>query len=288
MEGLKLLLTYDLADSPASHWIRDRARRLFDYAQALQWRSGLYTLLRCCGGLALSAVVALTAFVMVALQTPPPSYFVLNESHTGIAAPSHPAWHQFSNWVNQRKFAVLTFDDGPAGDVMDSQFLAVLRKHHAHAIFFLVCNKINADTSPALGKMLREGHLIGNHTLDHQHVSALPYEQALHQIDACNERIASVTGRRPYFFRPPFGHSSEAVAQASLATGVQQVFWNASSYDYMYRQPEKITQFSLKETKDMSILLMHERKGTAAALDTLLTHLEADGFTFVLPKEALM
>ncbi|MDR3443615.1 MULTISPECIES: hypothetical protein [unclassified Dyella] len=66
------------------------------------------------------------------------------------------------------------------------------------------------------------------------------------------------------------------------------MFWNASSYDYMYRKPEKITQFSLEETKDMSILLMHERKGTAAALDTLLTKLEADGFTFVLPKEALM
>ncbi|WP_239950186.1 polysaccharide deacetylase family protein [Dyella terrae] len=275
-------------ESPATLWVRGLFGRLFDYVLALQYRSGLYTLLRCGGGLALSAVVALTVFVMAALRTPPPTYFVLNEKHTGIAAPSYPAWHQFSNWVNHRKFAVLTFDDGPAGDVMDSQFLAILRKHHAHAIFFLVCNKINGDTAPALGKMLREGHLIGNHTLDHQHVSALPYEQALHQIDACNERIASVTGRRPYFFRPPFGHSSAIVAQASSAAGVQQVFWNASSYDYMYRKPEKIAQFSLEETKDMSILLMHERKGTAAALDTLLTKLEADGFTFVLPKEALM
>jgi peptidoglycan/xylan/chitin deacetylase (PgdA/CDA1 family) len=288
MEVLLPLLTYDLGQSPAMFWVRALVGRFIDRVLAVDWLFGARAFLRCATVLVPVAAVLFVIGVLAALKTPPPSYFVLDKEHRGITAPSLQPWHQFSDWVNHRKFAVLTFDDGPMGNAMDEEFMAILRKHHAHAIFFLVCNKINAGTKPSVGRMLSDGHMIGNHTFDHRHIATLPYEQVLEQIDSCSERIASVTGRRPYFFRSPYGHTSAAVTRASKAAGVEQMFWSASSYDYWYRDPEKIARFSLSETKDMSVLIMHERASTAAALDTVLTTLESRGFTFVLPREALM
>lgn len=289
MEMLMPLLTYDVGQSPVVLWVWERIQRGFKHLQAVvhavDWLAMLRRFVRFFSVLVPVAVVLFVVAVLAALQTPAPSYFVLDKTHHGITAPSLQPWHRFSDWVNHRKFAVLTFDDGPMGDAMDDRFLAILRKHHAHAMFFLVCNRITAGTRPSVGRMLRDGHMIGNHTFDHKHISAMPYDEVLQQIDSCSERIASITGHRPYYFRPPYGHSSEAVGKAADAAGVQQLFWNASSYDYWYGEPEKIAQFSLAETKDMSVLIMHEHASTAEALDTVLTTLEARGFTFVLPKE---
>jgi peptidoglycan/xylan/chitin deacetylase (PgdA/CDA1 family) len=92
-----------------------------------------------------------------------------------------------------------------------------------------------------------------------------------------------MTGHDPHFYRPPFGRTSATVAEVAKQVGVRQVFWSASSFDYWYGEPEKIVQMSVDGTGDLTILLMHERKGTLAALDEVLTKLEERGFSFVLP-----
>ncbi|MFC4528471.1 polysaccharide deacetylase family protein [Dyella halodurans] len=260
----------------------DKARhRVSGWMKSLTWMDACRAVLR---------IVALTGMALgmlaiAAWLTPVPSQFVLGEDLLGVSAPSYQEWHLLSDWLHGRKFVVLTFDDGPTGDGMDERFLAILRKHHAHAMFFLVCNRINEKTSPVLHRIESEGHTIGNHSLDHLHLRDLPSDQVFHQIDACSSRIASVTGHRPYYFRPPFGNSSPEVEHIAEAAGAHPIFWNASSDDYKLREPEVIVQRSLDEATDMSILLMHERKVTERALDEILTRLEKQGYVFVLPSE---
>jgi peptidoglycan/xylan/chitin deacetylase (PgdA/CDA1 family) len=287
MEKLISFLAYDFCATPLENWVREMFYRSYSWVSSHPWALWLLVLTRYAKAAAAATAVIALVLLVAALITPPPAYFVLDKEHRGISTPLHPAWHQFSNWINHRKYVVLTFDDGPMGTDMDEKFLAILRRHHAHALFFLVCNKIDANTIPMVREMESEGHMIGNHSLDHAHVNELPYSEALHQIDACSSQIADVTGHRPLYFRPPFGRSSPDVIRAASAAGVQQVFWNASSYDYWYGEPEKIAQFSTQEASDMSILIMHERKGTAAALDLILSRLESRGFTFVLPGTQL-
>lgn len=211
--------------------------------------------------------------------------FVLDPQAGGIKHANSFALRKVSDVLAGRKYAVLSFDDGPYGQGVDEQILATLQKHHAHAVFFLVCSRITDATRGELAKFERAGDVIGNHTYDHPDLAKLSQPEISQQIERCNRRIAEVTGQRPGYFRPPFGSTTPAVATVAKSLGMQQVLWNANSEDSWVKQPQQIEDFSLSQTEDQSILLMHEKPTTAAVLDDLLTQLEQRGFQFVLPDQ---
>src|SRR5471030_3085684 len=67
---------------------------------------------------------------------------------------------------------VLTFDDGPNPKTTPA-VLDALAKHHLHVIFFqvgeMVGNK-NKKVPEIEARIIREGHIIGNHTMTHQNL----------------------------------------------------------------------------------------------------------------------
>ena len=211
--------------------------------------------------------------------------FVLDQQAGSVKHAKAYSWRRISDVLAGRKYAVLTFDDGPYGYGLDEQILAILRKHHAQAVLFLVCNQINDQTRDVLAKFENAGDLIGNHTFDHPDLAKLSPAQIAHEIDSCNKRIAEVTGRSPYYFRAPFGSTSPSVDQVVKSFGMQHMHWNANSEDSWVKQPQQILDFSLQQTEDQSILLLHEKPITVAVLDDMLTQLEQRGFQFVLPDQ---
>ena len=233
-----------------------------------------------------SMLLALVLYAMLltahGMATP---RFVLSPEMGGIKHASGFSLRKVSDVLAGRKYAVLTFDDGPYGEGLDEQILATLQKHHAHAVFFLVCSHINDATRGELAKFESAGDLIGNHTFDHPNLAKLGQPEIRQQIESCNQRIADVTGKRPTYFRPPFGSTTPAVGEMAKSLGMQQMLWNANSEDSWVKHPEQIRDFSLSQTEDQSILLMHEKPITAAALDDILTQLEQRGFQFVLPDQ---
>ena len=194
-------------------------------------------------------------------------------------------WRKASDFLAGRKYAVLTFDDGPYGYGLDEQIMEILRKHHARAMFFLVCSHINDANRDVLAKLEGAGHLIGNHSYDHLKLDTLSKPELEQQIGGCSKRLEELTGRRPYYFRPPFGATSPLVAQVAQEAGMKQMLWNANSQDSWMTKPEQILHWSVEQTDDQSILLLHEKPTTAAVLDETLTQLEQRGFQFVLPDQ---
>ena len=63
------------------------------------------------------------------------------------------------------KKLALTFDDGPNPETTP-HVLDVLRKYHIHATFFLIGENI-AGNETIVKRILREGHLVGNHSFTH-------------------------------------------------------------------------------------------------------------------------
>jgi len=214
-----------------------------------------------------------------------PPRFVLDPTAGSVRHASSFSLRRLSDVLAGRKYAVLTFDDGPYGYGVDEQILGILRKHHAHAVFFLVCSHINEANRGELGRIESEGNLIGNHSFDHLQLNKLDKAQLVQQIEGCSRRLAEVTGKRPYYFRPPFGASSPLVAQVAQSSGMKQMLWNANSQDSWMTKPEQILNWSMEETEDQSILLMHEKPTTVAVLDETLSKLEERGFQFVLPDQ---
>ena len=229
---------------------------------------------------ALLVIAALLAFAGGGL--PPPS-FKVSRSQEGIMPLNYPAWRTASDWLTARKYVVLTFDDGPYGGGVDERILSILQRHHAPAIFFIVCNRLDSRTDHVLSEIVQAGHLIGNHSYDHPRLPQLNLADLQHQVEGCSERIANVTGRRPRYFRPPFGQTSLGVGQVVQSAGMGQVLWNANSQDSWLTKPNQILYWSMEQTGNGSILLMHSKPTTAAALDRVLTELEGRGFRFVLP-----
>jgi peptidoglycan/xylan/chitin deacetylase (PgdA/CDA1 family) len=184
-----------------------------------------------------------------------------------------------------RKYAVLTFDDAPYGYGLDEQIMAILRKHHARAVFFLTCRRIDRANRGVPGRLANAGHLVGNHGYDDLQLDMLSGAALDDQVDGCSKRLAMLTGKRPDYFRPPFGITSPRVVKAAQSYGMKQMLWNATSEDSWMTQPDQILDWSVAHTQDQSILLLHEKPATAAVLDEMLTRLEQRGFQFVLPDQ---
>jgi len=234
----------------------------------------------------IAMALAWLTFAMMLFGTLTPSpRFILGRGGDHIVSSQYDPLHKASDWLTGRKYAVLTFDDGPAGNGVDQQILSVLRQHHAHAMFFVVCNKIDDDTSAIITRFESEGHLIGNHSFEHPVLSLEPSSKLTHQIEECSQEIAKVTGHRPRYFRPPYGKTSSAVALSAKNSGMQQMLWDANSFDFATKHPEKIIEYTSQQANDASIILMHEMAITASVLDQLLTDLEQHGFIFVLPED---
>jgi len=66
------------------------------------------------------------------------------------------------NYQVHKNEIVLTFDDGPNKE-FTPKVLQLLKKHDAKATFFLIGNRIEANTE-IVKKILQQGHTIGNHT----------------------------------------------------------------------------------------------------------------------------
>jgi peptidoglycan-N-acetylglucosamine deacetylase len=231
-------------------------------------------------------LVMLACFLVLAGRGMKPPRFTLEQTRQSGLTPIEPySWQRASDWMAGRKYAVLTFDDGPYGHGVDEHILNVLRHHHAHAIFFVVCSHINDTTGHLLDTFEHDGHIVGNHSFDHLQLSKLQDGDLQQQVEGCSRRIASLTGHRPYYFRPPFGMTSPHVQHFAELAGMQQMLWNANSQDSWQTKPEQILYWSKTETDNLSILLMHDKPQTAAVLDQALTDLEQRGFQFVLPEQ---
>lgn len=237
--------------------------------------------------IATAALTLCTAVFVLATPHMEPRHFALDANERSLVTSDHQPLHAAGDWVNRHKYAMLTFDDGPNGNALDDRILDVLRQHHARAMFFVVCGKMDNDTVQSINKMEREGHAIGNHSFDHLKLSHVDADKLPHQIEDCSRQIAQVTGHRPRYFRPPFGATSDAVRHAAEQSGMKQMLWDANSYDCVVKNPADIVRHATNETFDASIILMHEKTTTAAALDEILTNLENRGFEFVLPDDAM-
>lgn len=231
--------------------------------------------------------VALTAVVIASLAAswimPAPAFVLSTRGHR-IRPVGYSLLQSWGDRLRGRRYLTLTFDDGPYGDGVDEQLLAILRKHHARAVFFVVCDHLPLADGTLLHRMTSQGSVVGNHSFDHAHLPAMGSYQLHHQVADCSRAIARRTGRQPVFFRPPFGQDSPEVRALVRASEMREMLWDANSQDSWLTRPQQILSWVDRESGDFSILLMHSKPSTAAVLDRALTELERRGFQLVLPE----
>lgn len=178
----------------------------------------------------------------------------------------------------------LTFDDGPSKHWTEG-LLDGLKERNVKATFFLI--GANAEANPTLvERMVREGHLIGNHTYSHVQLTTISHEAAYREIDEANEVLSAAVGEGIHYIRPPFGSWQEGL---DSLVDMQVVLWDVDPQDWKVQNTDRIVDNVLKDVKDGDIVLLHDvyRESVEAAL-RIIDELQERGYEFVRVDELLL
>ncbi|MFD0693103.1 polysaccharide deacetylase family protein [Paenibacillus sp. GCM10027628] len=193
--------------------------------------------------------------------------------------------------LKERKIA-LTFDDGP-DNKYTPKILDILKKYNIQATFFVVGE--HAEKYPEVIKRIaQEGHVIGNHTWDHQDLVHLPNDQIQDEIKKTDDMIKSITGQPPALFRAPYGAVSQDVKEDAALSGHRIIGWSVDTLDWDGKSVNQIMAAVKKEAAPGAIVLQHSAGGkngnlsnTLEALPQIITYLQKSGYSFVTVPDLL-
>ncbi|WP_406038955.1 bifunctional polysaccharide deacetylase/glycosyltransferase family 2 protein [Micromonospora sp. NBC_00898] len=190
----------------------------------------------------------------------------------------------------------LTFDDGP-DPRWTPQVLDVLRRHHAHATFFVVGARV--DEHPELvRRILAEGHEIGSHTFTHADLTGVPSWRARFELAWTRSAVAGATGREVTLLRPPFSSTTDSLTEPqyqalrdAAGTGHVGVLTDQDTRDWQRPGVPAIVRAASPQGGAGAVVLMHDGGGdrgqTVAALDQLLPRLTREGYRFTTVSAAI-
>ena len=189
----------------------------------------------------------------------------------------------------ENKEVALTFDDGPSsytGAILDT-----LKKYHASATFFTLGNQVGSFPL-AMQRAVAEGHVVGNHTWDHQDLTRLGPKDIRDEMSA---QIDGVTGKKlpaPKLFRPPYGAVNDQIVAEARRQGMLTVLWSVDTNDYKLPAPDAMTAQVLADVQPGAIVLMHDGGGdrttTSAALPMIIKGLRKAGYKMVTVPQLLL
>ncbi|MFC8388921.1 polysaccharide deacetylase family protein [Streptomyces sp. NPDC057238] len=191
---------------------------------------------------------------------------------------------------------VLTFDDGP-DPTWTPKVLDVLKKHDAHAVFF-VTGTMASRYPDLVQRMVDEGHEVGLHTFNHPDLALQSKKRIDWELSQNQLAITGAAGIRTSLFRPPYSSYAEAMDNESWpvteyigSRGYLTIVNNTDSEDWKRPGVDEIIRRATPHHGKGAIVLMHDSGGdrsqTVAALDRFLPDLKDKGYEFDNLTEAL-
>jgi len=170
---------------------------------------------------------------------------------------------------------IFTFDDGPDLE-RTPQILDVLARYHIHAIFFMVGERASApEAKPIMDRILREGHIIANHTMWHGDLCHIKDDaKAASEIDLGKQAIEKTSGWHPVWFRAPFGARCPRLEAMLAERGITHFHWDLDPKEWQHGSAKKALDYLIKNlgrAQGRNVLLMHDIKlATVVALPEAL------------------
>ncbi len=194
-----------------------------------------------------------------------------------------------------RPWVALTFDDGPHPQ-HTPHVLHLLAGTPHRATFFVIGR--HAEQHPdLLAEVVRQGHLLGNHSYHHAYMTpALPVARLTAELNRASDLVQKVTGLRPRWFRPPVGLVTPPVAAAAARAGLDMVVWSATARDGVaWADVDAGLARLTAGLRPGAILVLHDGVKTKAdsqpavytLLPRLLAELDARGLTSVTLDQLL-
>ena len=176
---------------------------------------------------------------------------------------------------------IFTFDDGP-NPKTTPQVLDALEQHHIHPIFFEVGEMAaHPAAAPIIARIVRDGDIIGNHTMTHQDLCRIKDEErADREIDQAKQVIEKVSGLELAWFRTPYGVRCERVEHLLEERHLSHFHWDLDPQEWKHGSAKKAVAYVEKQLGKMTgrnVLLMHDiKKATVGALPVILDWIDEE------------
>ena len=177
----------------------------------------------------------------------------------------------------------LTFDEGYEAGYTE-KILDILKENEVKAAFFITAHYVN--TEPELVKrMIDDGHIVGNHTVNHKSMPSLTEEEIKKEVMDLHQSIYSKFNYEMKYIRPPKGEFSENTLKITNSLGYKTVMWSFAYEDWNEdKQPneEKSKQKILDNLHNGEIMLLHgNSKTNTNILDDVIKEAKNMGYEFL-------
>ena len=136
----------------------------------------------------------------------------------------------------------LTFDEGyENGNTAD--ILDILKEKNVKAVFFVTGHYVK--TNPELvQRMIDEGHIVGNHSMNHKNFPSITPEEMYAEVQELHDYVQENFGYTMFLFRYPEGVFSEQSLAVLQDAGYQTAFWSYAYNDWdINNQPDPDTAY---------------------------------------------
>ena len=132
--------------------------------------------------------------------------------------------------------------------------------------------------------MLDEGHIVGNHTVNHKSMPELSEEQITSEVMDLHKAVYEKFGYEMKYIRPPKGEFSQRTLIQTNNLGYKTVMWSFAYEDWNEnKQPDetKAKEKILNNLHNGEIMLLHgNSKTNTDLLDTIIKEAKNMGYEF--------
>ncbi len=183
---------------------------------------------------------------------------------------------------SEDKFVYLTFDEGyEAG--YTSRLLDILKENNVKAAFFITGHYLNTQAE-LVERMIQEGHIVGNHTVNHKSMPDLDDEKIKEEIMNLHIGVYEKFGYEMKYIRPPMGEFSERTLNLIKNLGYKTTMWSLAYDDWDENKQGRETYGKDKVISNIhngSIILLHANSvDNSNILDSCIKEIKEMGYEF--------
>ncbi|EGT2205169.1 TPA: polysaccharide deacetylase [Clostridioides difficile] len=185
------------------------------------------------------------------------------------------------------KIAYITIDDGPSK--FTDEMIKTLNKYNVKATFFMIDGNMK-EYPQQVKNIIKNGNTAGFHSVSHDiHKLYVTSTSAKEEFDTNDQTFYKITGKHSKVIRIPYGskpYTPQASYQALVDAGYKIWDWDLDTEDWRSNSSQIVQNVKSHiknrkgEDKDQLVVLMHEKKQSAEALDSVLKFLSDEGYEF--------
>lgn len=183
---------------------------------------------------------------------------------------------------SEKKYLYLTFDEGYEAGYTD-KILDTLKANNVTATFFVTAHYINT-ASDMVTKMIENGNIVGNHTVNHYSMPTIDDDKLKKEVMDLHTTVCEKYNYEMKYIRPPKGEYSERTLLMCNNLGYKTVMWSLA-YDDWDEKHQKGEEYAKEKIignlHPGAVILLHGNSiNNCNVLDTVIKEAKNMGYEF--------